>query len=92
MTVATLPATSAHPAPTGVRRLLAVCRLHAVSWPLLLAAPAAILAVTFAVNLTIFALIDADDETHVTGAVLAQGLPLPVLNPGNALLLHFTAV
>ncbi|MCA1008945.1 ABC transporter permease [Rhodococcus hoagii] len=71
MTVATLPATSAHPAPTGVRRLLAVCRLHAVSWPLLLAAPAAILAVTFAINLTIFALIDADDETHVTGAVLA---------------------
>jgi alpha-galactosidase len=31
----------------------------------------------------------ASDLT-VTGAVLAQGLPLPVLNPGNALLLHLT--
>lgn len=31
-------------------------------------------------------------DLAVTGAVLAQGLPLPVLNPGNALLLQFTAV
>lgn len=29
-------------------------------------------------------------DLTVTGAVLAQGLPLPVLNPGNALLLHLT--
>ena len=27
-----------------------------------------------------------------TGAVLVEGLPLPVLNPGQALLLEFTAV
>jgi alpha-galactosidase len=27
-----------------------------------------------------------------TGAVLAQGIPLPVLNPGNAMLLHLTAI
>jgi hypothetical protein len=31
-------------------------------------------------------------DLTVTGAVLAQGLPLPVLNPGNALLLHLTPV
>jgi alpha-galactosidase len=31
-------------------------------------------------------------DLTVTGAVLAQGLPLPVLNPGNALLLHLTSV
>ncbi|MGF7123487.1 ABC transporter permease [Rhodococcus sp. AG1013] len=73
MTVATPTRTAvpAGPSPTGVRRLLAVCRLHVVSWPLLLAAPAAILAVTFAINLTIFALIDSEGETHATGAALS---------------------
>ncbi|CAM2895480.1 ABC transporter permease [Prescottella defluvii] len=71
MTVATPTAAPARPPRTDSRRLLAVCRLHAVSWPLLLAAPAAILAVTFAINLTIFALIDTGDDTQVTGAVLA---------------------
>ncbi|MFJ4253993.1 alpha-galactosidase [Microbacterium sp. NPDC090003] len=34
----------------------------------------------------------AAGDLIVTGAVLAQGLPLPVLNPGNALLLHLTRV
>ncbi|PTR26536.1 hypothetical protein C8K36_105108 [Rhodococcus sp. OK519] len=57
--------------PTGIARLAAVCRLHAVSWPLLLVAPAAILAVTFAINLTVFALVGSEGETHGTGAVLA---------------------
>jgi len=71
MTVATLTTAPVHPSPSGARRLLAVCRLHVVSWPLLLAAPAAILTVTFAINLTIFALIDSGGETHGTGAVLS---------------------
>jgi len=34
----------------------------------------------------------AADDTSFTGAVLAEGLPLPVLNPGQALLLELTAV
>ena len=33
-----------------------------------------------------------DVDLVCTGAVLAAGLPLPVLNPGQALLLHLTAV
>ncbi|WP_317451027.1 alpha-galactosidase [Microbacterium thalassium] len=35
--------------------------------------------------------LDDSSELTLTGAVLAQGLPLPVLNPGQALLLHFTS-
>ncbi len=34
----------------------------------------------------------ADADAVFTGAVLAEGLPLPVLNPGQALLLELTAV
>lgn len=34
---------------------------------------------------------DAVSAVEVTGAVLAEGLPLPVLNPGQALLLTFDA-
>jgi len=34
----------------------------------------------------------ADEDFSCTGAVLAQGLPLPQLNPGQAMLLHFVAV
>ncbi|MFM1726380.1 ABC transporter permease [Rhodococcus sp. PAM 2766] len=73
MTVAIVSPTAApqRRSPVGLQRLMAVCRLHAVSWPLLLVAPAAILAVTFAINLTIFALIDSEGEIHGTGAVLA---------------------
>lgn len=32
-----------------------------------------------------------DEDFSCTGAVLAQGLPLPQLNPGQAMLLHLTA-
>ncbi|PVE98306.1 alpha-galactosidase [Microbacterium sp. TPD7012] len=32
------------------------------------------------------------DDLICTGAVLEQGLPLPVLNPSQAMLLHFTAI
>ena len=32
------------------------------------------------------------DDASFTGAVLAEGLPLPLLNPGQAMLLEFTAV
>lgn len=35
--------------------------------------------------------VEAAPELTFTGAVLAQGLPLPVLNPGQAMLLHLTA-
>ncbi|WEK61664.1 MAG: alpha-galactosidase [Candidatus Microbacterium colombiense] len=34
----------------------------------------------------------ADGDLTLTGAALAQGLPLPLLNPGQAMLLHLTAV
>jgi alpha-galactosidase len=37
-------------------------------------------------------LADDADGVEFTGAVLAEGIPLPVLNPGQALLLEFTAV
>jgi alpha-galactosidase len=33
-----------------------------------------------------------DDDLVCTGAVLAEGIPLPLLNPGHAMLLHLTAV
>lgn len=65
------PAAQQSAPPKGVGRIMAVCRLHAVAWPVLLAAPAAILGLTFVINLTIFALIDSGGETHGTGAVLS---------------------
>lgn len=33
-----------------------------------------------------------DADLICTGAVLAQGIPLPLLNPGQAMLLHLTAI
>ncbi|WP_433612066.1 ABC transporter permease [Prescottella agglutinans] len=71
---ATLSTTSTEPVPAsraGVRRILAIARIHVVAWPILIAAPLAILALTFAINFAIFALIDSSGETHATGSILA---------------------
>ncbi|WP_430332029.1 ABC transporter permease [Rhodococcus sp. ACT016] len=71
MTVIDPTVAVARPSHNGIRRIFAVCRLHVVAWPLLLAAPAAILALTFAINFTIFALVDSGGETRGTGSVLS---------------------
>ncbi|MDH6281768.1 ABC transporter permease [Prescottella agglutinans] len=71
---ATISTTSTEPVPAsyaGFGRILAIARIHFVAWPILIAAPLAILALTFAINFAIFALIDSGGETHPTGAILS---------------------
>ncbi|GAB2651517.1 ABC transporter permease [Prescottella soli] len=71
---ATISTTSAEPVPAshaGFRRILAIARIHVVAWPILIASPLVVLALTFAINFAIFALIDSGGETHPTGAILS---------------------
>ncbi|WP_137725105.1 ABC transporter permease [Prescottella subtropica] len=65
------PPTTHRPGRSGLPRILDVARIHVVAWPLLIAVPVAIVAVTFAINYTIQALIDTDGSTQGTGAILA---------------------
>lgn len=54
------------------KRILDVARLHTVAWPLLIAWPIAILAISFLIGFTIFFLVgDTGHDTNFTGSVFA---------------------
>ncbi|MGW0045423.1 ABC transporter permease [Rhodococcus sp. NPDC003348] len=70
MTAATLTATADTHA-TRPSRIGSVLRLHTVAWPLLIAWPVGILAVSFAISWTIYFLVGNEEGEGFTGSVTA---------------------
>lgn len=68
-----MTAALALPAPvtTGAARILAVARLHTISWPLLVAWPVGLLIAAFAIPWVIFSLVTTDQEYNFTGSLLS---------------------
>lgn len=71
MTTATALTSSRTPAPTERSRIVAVLRMHTVAWPLLIAWPIGLVAVSFLICWAIYFLVDPDEGEGFTGAVSA---------------------
>lgn len=59
-----------------ITRAVSVSRIHTVAWPLLVAWPLGILAIAFLIPWTIFALVDANEQSYTGGMSALLGVAL----------------